>query len=181
MVKIHGETMQNFLDFQLDKRYEIDLTGHLRFGLIPCKELVNIFSDGRLMGLLSENLIVSIFNTIEHADTKICPYDLLDVVSGQTFEVKSFTKDGVKTSPSGMQGSGRTYDKGEHRRRMQGVDYFIFVDIRNFPIVTLIPIDAKLQELVVRSMCMNKFLKLTARVFGTGNTITVPLNDLSKI
>lgn len=124
------------LDFQLGRSYDINLREKLRYGDITEQRLARRFTDGRLSGLLNEELIVAHFSGLHINEDAGASYDLTGE-TGERYEVKTVTPNGLKFRPSNQYGVGRTRDDAAAQERILSIDYYILVDVRDMPDVTV--------------------------------------------
>ena len=116
--------------------------GKIRFLDIPEVELYQFFADGRVTGLLMDQMLNSRYKNLSAMRNGANKgFDLYqNGGDGATpakpllWETKVWTKHGCDLAPSVMKGKGRTYDKDEfHANAKKLTGGFIVVDIRQFP------------------------------------------------
>lgn len=151
--------------FSNNKIYKTDMSNVVQYGDIPKEILYEKFKDGRVAGLLNEVLAATLFNNIEKTLLEGAAFDVYDVKWGTTYEVRSVTKGGTKTCPSAMVGAGRKYNLEEHLKKMENIDYFLFIDVRDFPNLYLYPLKAQTPELLVKSITSRQFDKLVEKYY----------------
>ena len=107
--------------------------GHIKIPFIDDAISDELFRDGRIFGLIAENIVSGFFNL-----DKVYGCEDHDLESGSfKYEVKCLTKQGLKTCPSYMVGKGRKYDKEEHQKYLESKDGMFIVDITSFPVLTI--------------------------------------------
>ena len=116
--------------------------GKIKFLDIPERELYHFFADGRVTGLLMDQMLNSRYKNLSAMRNGANKgFDLYqNGGDGATpakpllWETKVWTKHGCDLAPSVMKGKGRTYDKDEfHANAKKLTGGFIVVDIRQFP------------------------------------------------
>lgn len=105
----------------------------IEFGDIAKDDLLNIYRDGRVSGLIAELLVESIFSNLRRSGAEGTPYDLVDEKTGEKWEVRVITKGGVKFLPSSQIGVGRKYDEEKFLEKLRAVTGYILVDVRYIP------------------------------------------------
>ena len=107
--------------------------GHIKIPFIDDATSDELFRDGRIFGLIAENIVSGFFNL-----DKIYGCEDHDLENGSfKYEVKCLTKQGLKTCPSYMVGKGRKYNKEEHQKYLESKDGMFIVDITSFPVLTI--------------------------------------------
>jgi len=109
---------------------------NLSFGDLSYEEVCEAYRDGRLGSFMLEKQIPKWFPQLEWRKDKK-GYDHIDTTTGQRYEQKSFTKNGLDFSPSYQKGSGRKANLAETREIASKLVY-ICCDITRFPKVSLI-------------------------------------------
>ena len=130
------------IKLQLGIRYELNLTGRVELGPIKKQVIYERLTDGRIAGLLGEDFANAIYNNVTKSPSENEGHDLQDT-RGRLYEVRSVTKNGVKLIPSAQIGSGRKYDKTAHQAKIDSLYAFVFMDVRNSPILTFVGIEAE--------------------------------------
>jgi len=116
----------------------INLRDSVSFGPIARSVLSERFKDGRLFGLLAEDLICSHFSNIIKTESNTTKgFDLIANEIGK-IEVKSFTKNGCDVSPSFMKGIGRSFDESNYNEFLDGISGICICDNIDFPDVYII-------------------------------------------
>ena len=144
--------------FTLKNRYKIDLTNKMELGAIPKQTLYKRFTDGRISGLLAEDLLNALYNNLTKAPSESSPYDLLDD-NGNKYESRVVTKRGVNLNPSNQIGSGRSYNEDKHRTKHESLYAYIFIDVRDSPIFYIVGINRN-DVPFVKKLSPNSFDKL---------------------
>ncbi len=119
--------------FILGKRTKLDLTDRMQLGPISKQTLYQRFTDGRIFGLLAEDLANALYNNLTKAPSKTTSYDLIDG-NGNKYEVRTVTRGGVNLIPSAQIGAGRSYDEVKHQTKHDSLYAYIFIDVRNSPL-----------------------------------------------
>lgn len=130
-------TLEKKAQFIPDEVYKINLEGTIRFGNLKGAVINNIFSDGRIAGLISEFFVCDIFEGLARAESEKAPYDVYHTKWMNGYECRTVTKGGVKFCPSYMIGKGRSYDEKEHHEKVRNVHGYIFFDITKMPVVKI--------------------------------------------
>ena len=144
------------INFRMGHQYEIDLRGKLRYGEVSEQRLAERFTDGRLSGLLNEELLAAHFRGLSRNEAIGGPNDLFGV-NGEKYEVKTVTRK-VSFRPSNQHGQGRVKDDAAALERMQSLHGYILVDVRRMPAVTVYFVSAA--ALITRQR-----FEMTARQF----------------
>lgn len=112
---------------------ECDLTGEVKFGSIPEKELYSFFkkSGATGMGFLCELLTDSEFGWKRIIGQKA--YDNI-MPDGSKIEVRTLT-DKLVFTPSSATGTKRKFSIRKYKKKLKEVDYFLVADIVHFPVV----------------------------------------------
>lgn len=113
----------------LNHTYRFCFTNQIRFGNIPLQELYSVFRDGRCVSPLLESWITHIFPLTRVNGNK--DHDHIDA-KGRKYDMKNFTKHGLRFSPSNQQGSGRNFDLEAAKEKAMNLIY-ICCDITLFP------------------------------------------------
>lgn len=124
------------LDFQLGHSYVINLREKLRYGDITEQRLARRFTDGRLSGLLNEELVVAHFSGLHINEDAGASYDIYSDRAG-LYEVKTVTPRAVSLRPSNQHGQGRIKDDDIALERILSITGYILVDVRDMPLVTV--------------------------------------------
>ena len=137
--------------------------GHIVIPFIDENTSDNLFKDGRIFGLIVENIVSNFFNLEKVYGCE--DHDLEDKRQQLNYEVKTLTKQGVKTCPSYMVGKGRKYNIEEHKKYLLNKNGIFIVDNTDFPIITIYYIKDTI-KLLFKNMNYKKAVEL--------------LNDLTK-
>ena len=119
--------------------YKLDLTNKIEFGPIKKQTLYERFTDGRISGLLSEDLANALYNNITKSPSEKSTFDIMDN-EGRKYECRTLTESGASLLPSNQVGKGRYYNETEHVRKLEALHAYIFTDIRNSPIFRIVAI-----------------------------------------
>lgn len=113
---------------------KIDLTGKVQFGTLPVETLIDHFKDGRWASTLLEHYI-----PIEYPELTWVSgnkdHDHIDA-QGNLYDLKCFTKGGLKFMPSNQIGAKRSFNKDVAYEKANRLTY-ICCDITEFPIVSI--------------------------------------------
>lgn len=143
--------------FEFRTWYKANYKEQIKFGPIKKQELWSFFTDGRVMGLLNEKLLTSLFNNISPAPSNNSSYDV--VIDGKhKCEVRSVTKD-VKLIPSKQIGTGRQYDEKAYKEKRKCLYAYIFVDVIDSPEFSIVGI-LESQIPSKKGFSRNSFLKM---------------------
>ena len=143
--------------FIKDRNFKIKLNlNHICIPYVDNKTSDNLFQDGRIFGLIAENIIANFFGLDKMYGCN--DYDLKSN-EGLKYEVKTLTKQGLKTCPSYMIGKGREYNIEEHKKYLCNKDGFFIVDNTNFPILKIYYIKDTL-NLLFKSLSHKKATQL---------------------
>ena len=124
------------MKFKLDKTYQFDLTGQVKFGDIPPDKLYDIFKDGRCASFLLEPQLTYWFESLKHI-TGCKDHDHVDD-KGVKYDAKNFTiSGGLKFMSSSMLGTGRVFQMEIAHEKANELIY-ICCDIVEFPKVNVI-------------------------------------------
>ena len=126
----------------MNKVYQLDLTNKMQFGPIKKQILYERFTDGRISGLLAEDLAKSLYNNISKAPNARSSYDFVDD-DGKKYECRTITARGASLLPSNQLGKGRTKDIGKFYEKLDMLYAFVFLDVRDSPIfrIVAVPVD----------------------------------------
>ncbi len=128
---------KNPIPFVTDTTYEVDLTDKITFGNLVGDTINQIFTDGRIAGLIAEHFLTDIFKDLKRAESEKAPYDVYHTKWMHGYESRTVTKRGVSYCPSYMLGKGRSYNEKEHHDKIDNVYGFILFDIVNMPLVKI--------------------------------------------
>ena len=127
--------------------YLVDLSkGGMKYGPVAEQRLHVEFKDGRIAGLVNEELIAEVFGMTRMRDQG-APYDLLHQPRGEVEPLKLDAKGlnakyGVSFLPSNQKGKGRKKDLPAYHERRAFLDGYIVVDLRGSPRFTILGIEA---------------------------------------
>ena len=124
---------------KLEVVYRLDLTNKIKFGPIKKQTLYERFTDGRISGLLSEDLANALYNNVTKSPSEKSTFDIMDD-EGRKYECRTLTDSGASLLPSSQVGVGRSYNETEHIRKIEALHAYIFTDIRNSPIFKIVAI-----------------------------------------
>src|SRR5574337_117313 len=132
------------LEFQ--RHYTIDLTGQLKVGNIPSKRLYTRMQDGRILGLLVEDIVVHSFNDMIMSESNGAPIDFfkIDAVSIKDLQSKTFKSSCVSLTPSKMKGAGRKFDLKEFMAYTSKIDGWVFTHTSDFPLLHIYTLETPL-------------------------------------
>lgn len=125
--------------------YRLDLTDKIMFGPIKKQILYERFTDGRISGLLSEDLANSLYNNITKAPSEKSFYDVMDD-EGRKYECRTITRKGSSLLPSNQLGQGRRRDLQKHQEKQRSLFAYIFTDIRHSPIFRIVAVPINLLD-----------------------------------
>lgn len=133
------------MKFTFMQPYLVDLSrGGMKYGPVPEQRLHLEFRDGRIAGLVNEELIAEVFG-MTRLRSKNAPYDLLHQEPGEVDPLKLDAKgltDKVSFLPSNQVGQGRTKDLPAYHERRAFLDGYVVVDLRASPRFTILGIEA---------------------------------------
>ena len=124
---------------ELEVVYKLDLTDKIKFGPIKKQILYERITDGRISGLLSEDLANSLYNNITKSPSENSNYDIMDD-DGNKYECRTITRLGANLVPSNQLGKGRSIDLAKHEQKLESIFAYIFTDVRNSPIFRIVAI-----------------------------------------
>lgn len=118
---------------RLNHTYEFHLADQIRFDTIPAMELYTLFQDGRFVSPLLESWITHIFPLTRVLGNQ--DHDHIDT-QGKKYDMKNFTKYGMKFMPSNQLGSGRNFDACIAKKK---ADHLIYIccDVISFPTIKI--------------------------------------------
>ena len=122
--------------------YRLDLTNKVKLGPISKQILYERLTDGRIFGLLAEDLVNSIYNNITKAPSQRSSFDFLDV-EGRKYECRTITHHGANLVPAAQIGAGRKIDLGKHKQKLDMLHAYVFVDVRDSPRFSLVAISVE--------------------------------------
>ena len=125
------------MDIVKNRNYHFDLTGQISFGEIDEQMLYEIFKDGRNASFMLELYLTKKFPLKLVKGNK--DHDHIDN-DGNKYDVKNFTKNGLKFMPSNQIGAGRCFDQTKAHDKANILTY-ICCDIVDFPKITIRFID----------------------------------------
>lgn len=120
----------------------------------------DLLTDGRILGRVLENVMSSLFSNVSLSESVDC-----DLKVNNTFkvEIKSSLKNGgINFAPSNMIGASRKYNFEEHTEKTKELDYYIAIDRSKLPIIELIPIESKIENVSLTNRLGNKKANYTA-------------------
>jgi len=111
----------------------LDLTGQIKFGVLPEHTLHKLFQDGRAVAPLLEQYLTHLVPGLKYVDQ--AGYDF---VHGDTrLECKTFTRNGLNFAPSNMIGKGRKVDIDVFHKHAETITY-VLCDVTRFPRVNVV-------------------------------------------
>ena len=133
--------------FTFGQPYRIDLSnGGMRYGSVSEQRLAEVYTDGRVAGLVNEHLVESIFQGMTVVADKGAPFDLLwqdgDMV--RKLEARGLNANGISFLPSDQKGKGRSKDIPAYLLRRSQLDGYVVVDLRRSPVFTVLGITNRL-------------------------------------
>jgi hypothetical protein len=117
---------------KLNKTYNFVIE-NFAFGNLSQEQLVAIFQDGRFASPFLEEQLGCWFPQLKHV-TGNKDHDHVHKVSGQLYDAKNFTKNGMGFMPSNQRGAGRTFNFEATYEKASKLVY-IACDIVDFPAV----------------------------------------------
>lgn len=120
---------KNRCRIRLDHTYDFSLANQIRFDGIPEKELYILFQDGRFVSPLLESWITRHFPLTKVGGNQ--DHDHIDPI-GKKYDMKNFTKYGLKFMPSNQVGSGRMFNPSAARKKANRLIY-ICCNVTAFP------------------------------------------------
>ena len=127
---------------ELGVAYRLGLQGHLKYGSVIPQRLYERFTDGRISGLLNEDLLQSLFTGLTRNDIGGGSHDLIDR-EGRKYEARTVTRHGVNLRPSNQKGQGRRIDDKAAMARRRDLYAFVFVDVRLCPRYRIYAVEAQ--------------------------------------
>lgn len=127
---------------EIEVVYNLDMQGHLKYGSVIPQRLYERFTDGRISGLLNEDLLQSLFTGLTRNDIGGGSHDLMDR-EGRKYEARTVTRHGVNLRPSNQKGQGRRIDDAAAMARRCELHAFIFVDVRLCPLYRIYATEAR--------------------------------------
>jgi len=100
------------------------------FGNLPRETVFSLFRDGRVASPFLERAVELWYPHLEFVDGK--GYDHVDKNTQHKYDLKCFTKGGLKFAPSVMIGAGRKIDEEKLHEHASTISY-ICCDIVDFP------------------------------------------------
>ena len=135
-------------------RYRVSMLDRVQYGPVPKQRLYERFTDGRISGLLNEDMLQTLFIGLTRNDIGGGSHDLMDQ-QNRRYEARTITNRGVNLIPSNQIGQGRTINLDAIAERRNELYAFIFVDVRNSPnyFIFSIPVDDPIFEYRRRLSC----------------------------
>ena len=124
---------------KLGESHLINLTGKCKLGDIPEFTLYQKLRDGRIMGLLVEDIIENHFANISKVKNPNAAFDLF-LHYGEEWllvQCKSSKTNKFCICPSHMKGKGRRFEYNKFLEYLNKFDVFVFAYIAEFPLVTV--------------------------------------------
>lgn len=110
------------------KFVRVDWSGIAQAIGLSDQETRQLFSDGRLSGELLQRVVIRYFGLIPSRNCDV--YDATFPATFEKLEIRLITKYGIKTAPSNQIGSSREFNKENYIKKLETLDYFLFVDLR---------------------------------------------------
>lgn len=125
-------------------KYTVD---PISYGPLDTDLLKYKFKDGRITGLLLEDLYDALFRNVTKSSDKSSEWDLFVVDNHRSYhyqsKVISSGKSEFDLSPSYMKGKGRKYIEKDMHDIMRRLDGYVLTDISNFPDLVIYTLPAK--------------------------------------
>jgi hypothetical protein len=115
--------------------FDVDLTGRLRIGALSIHKLHHALSDGRVLGLLVEDLLACEVHGLAKAEHSGAAHDLFCSGLRSTYECKTSKTGSFSVAPSRMKGIGRTFNAADCLEQIKGVDGLLLGNTANFPLI----------------------------------------------
>lgn len=112
--------------------YDADYTGKFSFCGVEDERLIELFRNGSIIGKLAEDL-VCVELPYKKADNTQDYYDVVGKKDGTKWEARCLTKYGANLIPANQIGAGRSYNEKEFFDKLDNIDGYIIIDIREFP------------------------------------------------
>lgn len=125
--------------------YCLDLTDKVQLGPISKQTLYERLTDGRISGLLAEDLANALYNNMTKAPSQNSGFDLFDS-EGRKYECRTVTRGGTNLVPAVQIGAGRKIDLAKHQEKLDYLYAYVFVDVRNSPLFRLVAIEVERLE-----------------------------------
>ena len=144
-----------------NKRQHVSLYKQIKIGNIPEMLLYDRLRDGRIIGLLIEDIIANEFSGITRVVGNGCAHDLVktDCKIPIRLQCKSYKNNKLSITPSYMVGSGRKYDYDGMISYLDNIDAFVFIKIDDFPELEIITV--KTSDLILIGDVNQNYAKLT--------------------
>ncbi len=127
------------------------------------EEVLSYFRDGRRISFILERRIRDSFPGWKLAPSEGSAYDLIDT-RGRFWEVRSLST-GIYFSPSGMVGSGRSFDEVGFLAKLDSVAGYVCSDIIKFPEVPVYVVPCELIRSLYNERKLGRNTRITSRVF----------------
>tara|TARA_R100000995_G_scaffold73781_1_gene42640 strand:+ start:951 stop:1400 length:450 start_codon:yes stop_codon:yes gene_type:complete len=118
------------MKLEKNKTYEFSLKGRTSFGSISESRMYDLLKDGRLASFFLEEQLQHWFPELTRIEGNK-DHDHVDT-SGNKYDAKNFTKNGLKFKPSNQLGQGRTFNAEIAHNKARKLCY-ICCDIVEFP------------------------------------------------
>lgn len=128
------------INLQMNQTIQLDLTDRVMFGNIEQDKINETFSDGRLLGILMDSLLISEFGNVSYRKDEFGKTLLsFETEDGFNYFIESrvLTSTGAKVVPSNMIGAGRKFNEDEWNEWVLDFHGFVITDIREFPKMTI--------------------------------------------
>jgi hypothetical protein len=142
------------------------------------------FKDGRISGLLIEDLLAYVYRNVTRSGDEGTPYDIFLSVDGRPLRYQCKTANWKKPSsafdlkPSYMKGKGRRYDRQQMEEHFRLIDGFALVDLSGMPDLTIwtLPVSSLLDTIGEKS-CSVKIAECDNRVAVAPTRHLAPPHD----
>lgn len=148
--------------FDPGRVYTFDLSDSVRFMNIPTATLMDLFKDGRVLGLIMEYALAAEFTDLTVETSKAKHYDLfqsprkgVEKDTVKTWEHKLMTTGGANLAPSNMKGQNRSFDRAKFEKTVNSVTGYIITDARSFPKIKVFAVPSD----VLASMAYPQFIR----------------------
>lgn len=116
------------------------IVNNLSFDILPEEKFIKLIQDGRIGSRFMEQLIPCYFPNLINSENGNSPYDMKrDKI---LYDEKTLTKNGISFTPSNQKGQGREFNEKDFIKRNNELNYFIAVDVRNFPTIEIVFIES---------------------------------------
>jgi hypothetical protein len=113
--------------------FDVDLTGRLKIGALTTHKLHHALADGRVLGLLVEDLLACEVNGLAKAERAGASHDLFCAKLRKTYECKTSKEGSFSVAPSRMKGVGRKFNAEDCMSQIMGVEGLLLGSTSSFP------------------------------------------------